>query len=109
MIFVLRIEPGQSAVSGMRSEVEPIWPTGGPSGTLVQVVASAFPAYTEVSVGLGPVSSQFSEVAKGTTDSEGFFSVQVPVEGEAGMSMVFGVAAAGEPGVTSPDLFQITE
>ncbi len=86
-----------------------ISPTSGPSGTLVEVAACGFPAGTEVSVGLGPANSQFSEVAKGTTDAEGFFCVEVPVQGATGMSMVFAVAAEGEPGVISPDLFQITE
>jgi hypothetical protein len=86
-----------------------ISPTSGPSGTLVEVVACGFPAGTEVSVGLGPANSQFSEVAKGTTDAEGLLCVEVPVQGGAGMSMVFAVAAEGEPGVTSPDRFQITE
>ncbi len=71
--------------------------------------ASAFPAHTEVSVRLGPVSSQFGEVAKGTTDAEGFFSVQVLVEGEVGMARVFAVAAEGQPGGISPDLIQVTE
>lgn len=85
-----------------------ISPTSGPSGTLVQVVASAFPAHTEVSVGLGPANSEFSEVARGTTDAEGFFSIQIPVEGEAGMDWVFAVAAEGQPGVVSSDLFHIT-
>jgi hypothetical protein len=87
------MESGQSAVWGTPSEVELIWPTRGPSGILVQVVASAFPAYTEVSIGLGPVSSQFGEVGKGTTDAESSFSVQVLVEGEPGMAWVFAVAA----------------
>ncbi len=86
-----------------------ISPTSGAPGTLVEVVACGFPAGTEVSVGLGPANSEFSEVAKGTTDAEGFFCVEVPVQGGAGMSMVFAVAAEGEPGVISPDLFQITE
>jgi len=86
-----------------------ISPTSGPSGTMVEVVASAFPANAEVSVGLGPANSEFGEVAKGTTDGEGFFSVQVPVEGEAGMDWVFAVAAEGQEGVVSADLFHITD
>lgn len=86
-----------------------ISPTSGPSGTMVEVVASAFPTNTEVSVGLGPANSQFSEVAKGTTDAGGFFSVQVPVEGEAGMDWVFAVAAEGQPAIVSLDLFHITD
>jgi hypothetical protein len=108
MVFVLRIEPGQSAVSGTPAKVEPIWPTSGPSGIPVQVIASAFPANTEVSIGLGPVSSQFGEVAKGTTDAEGLFSVPLPVEGKVGMARVFAVAAEGQLGIISPDLFQAT-
>ncbi|HUW14035.1 MAG TPA: META domain-containing protein [Anaerolineae bacterium] len=83
--------------------------TSGPSGTMVEVVASAFPVHTEVSVGLGPANSEFGEVARGTTDGEGFFSVQVPVEGEVGMEWVFAVAAEGQEGVVSADLFHITD
>jgi heat shock protein HslJ len=86
-----------------------ISPTRGPSGTLVEVVASGFPADAKVSVGLGPANSQFSEVARGTTDPEGCFSVQIPAEGEAGMDWVFAIAVEGHPGLTSPDLFHITE
>ena len=86
-----------------------ISPTSGPSGTLVEVAASGFPADTEVSVGLGPANSQFSEVAKGSTDADGFFSVQVPVEGEAGMEWVFAIAAEGQRGIVCPDLFHITD
>jgi heat shock protein HslJ len=85
-----------------------ISPTRGPSGTMVEVVASAFPANTEVSVGLGPANSEFGEVAKGTTDAEGFFSVQISVQGEPGMEWVFAVAAEGQEGVVSADLFHIT-
>ena len=86
-----------------------ISPTSGPSGTLVQVVASGFPPNTPVSVGVGPVNSQFSEVARGTTDGSGVFTVEVPVQGAPGMALVFAVAAEGQPGVSSPDLFHITE
>jgi TolB protein len=85
-----------------------IWPLRGPSGTLVQVTASGFPPSTPVSVGVGPADSQFGEVAQGRTDAYGAFVVQVPVQGQAGMSLVFAVAAAGQPAVTAPHLFQIT-
>jgi heat shock protein HslJ len=106
---------GETLIYGPLQEGAPsapgvtISPTRGPSGTLVEVVASGFPANTEVSVGLGPANSQFAEVAKGSTDSEGFHSVQVPVEGEAGMDWVFAVAAEGQPAIVSPDLFHITD
>lgn len=85
-----------------------ISPTSGPSGTLVTVVASGFPFNTPVSVGMGPQNSEFSEVARGTTNGNGVFSVQVPVQGAPGMALVFAVAADGQPGVTSPNLFHIT-
>jgi peptidyl-Lys metalloendopeptidase len=51
--------------------------TSGPSGTLVQVVASGFPPHTPVSMGVGPVGWQFSEVAQGTSDANGVFTVYV--------------------------------
>jgi heat shock protein HslJ len=86
-----------------------ISPNRGPSGTSVEVVASGFPAETEISVGLGPANSKFSEVARGATDPEGCFSVQVAVEGEAGMDWVFAVAVEGQPGIASPELFHITD
>ncbi len=85
-----------------------ISPTSGPSGTLVQVVASGFPPNTSVSVGVGPVNSEFSQAAQGTTDANGAFVVQVPAEGAPGMSLVFAVAVEGQPGISAPDLFHIT-
>jgi heat shock protein HslJ len=86
-----------------------ISPTSGPSGTLVQVVADGFPSNTPVSVGVGPANSQFSEVARGTTDTDGVFSVRVPVQGAPGMDLVFAVAAEGQRGVTSAEMFHITD
>ena len=86
-----------------------ISPTGGPSGTLVQVVASGFPPNTPVSVCVGPVNSEFSEVARGTTDANGGFTVHVPVQGAPGMALVFAVATEDQRGVSSPDLFHITD
>ncbi len=85
-----------------------ISPTSGPSRTLVEVVASGFPPNTAVSVGVGPANSQFSEVAQGTTDANGVFIVEVRAEGTPGMDLVFAVSAEGQPGVTSPDLFHVT-
>lgn len=84
-----------------------ISPTSGASGTLVQVVASGFPSNTPVQVGMGPANSGFGQVAEGVTDSNGGFTAQVPVLGEPGMNLVFAVAAGGQPGVLSPDQFQI--
>jgi heat shock protein HslJ len=85
-----------------------ISPTSGPSGSVVLVVASGFPPNTPVSVGLGPVNSQFTEVTQGTSDANGVFIVEVRTEGAPGMDLVFAVSAEGQPGVTSPDLFHIT-
>jgi hypothetical protein len=86
-----------------------ISPTSGPSGTTVQVVATDFLPNTLVSVGVGPANSEFSEAARGTTDANGVFTVEVAVEGGPGMALVFAVAAEVQPGVSSPDLFYITE
>jgi LysM repeat protein len=85
-----------------------ISPTNGPSGTLVQVVASGFPAHTPVTVWVGPENSEFSEVAHGTTDGNGVFTVQVPVHGGAGMTLVFAVSADDQTGAVAPDRFYIT-
>jgi len=99
--------PTQVSVKASQSAVA-ISPTSGPSGTLVQVVASGFPPNTFVSVGVGPVNSEFGQAAQGTTDANGVFAVQVPVEGAPGMSLVFAVAVEGQPGISSPELFYIT-
>lgn len=100
--------PTQVAVEAPEPAVT-ISPTSGPSGTLIQVVASGFPPNTSVSVGVGPVASEFSEVARGKTNANGIFTMQVPVQGGPGMDLVFAVAAEGQPGVSSPDLFHITD
>jgi hypothetical protein len=84
-----------------------ISPNNGPSGTLVQVVASGFPSNAPVSVALGLVNSVFSQVAQGVTDANGGFTAQVTVEGVPGMSLVFAVVPEGQPGVLSRDQFQI--
>ena len=86
-----------------------ISPANGQAGTLVQVVASGFMPNTLVSVAMGPVNSGFSEVAQGTTDSNGTFVAQIPVQGEPGMELVFAVAAEGQPGIPSASNFQIME
>jgi hypothetical protein len=84
-----------------------ISPTSGASGTLVHVVASGFPSNTPVWVGLGPVNSEFGQVAQGVTDSNGSFTAQVPALGEPGTNLVFAAMAEGQPGVLSPDQFQV--
>ena len=86
-----------------------ISPTNGQAGTFVQVTASGFMPNTPVSVGMGPVNAEFVEVAQGVTDANGFFVTQVPAQGEAGMDLVFAVAASGQPGIQSPNYFHIIE
>ena len=84
-----------------------ISPSSGPSGALVQVTASGFPENVPVWIALGPVNSEFSQVAQGVTDANGGFTTQVPVTGEPGMSHVFAVAVEGQSGVLAPDQFQV--
>jgi LysM repeat protein len=86
-----------------------ISPTSGPSGTLVRVVASGFAANTRISVGMGPQNSQYTEVAQGITNANGHFSADVPVLGASGMALVFAVVAEDQPGVTSAEVFHITD
>lgn len=84
-----------------------ISPTSGPAGTLVQVIASSFPPNSPVSVTLGPINSEFGQVAQGVTDANGVFLAQVPVIGESGMNLVFAIVPEGQPGVLAPDQFQV--
>jgi len=86
-----------------------ISPTSGQAGTIVQITANGFMPNTSVSVAMGPVNSGFSEVARGTTDSNGVFVVQVPVQGDSGMDLVFAVAAEGQPGISSAENFHIMD
>ena len=86
-----------------------ISPLGGPSGTLVQVVASGFPPYAPVSVGVGPENSEFGEIARGTTDANGAFGTQVSVQGAPDTNLIFAVSVEGQSGISSPDLFHITD
>jgi LysM repeat protein len=97
--------PGHDSVPGHPTVA--ISPTSGPSGSVVEVAARGFPSHTSMSVGLGPQNSEFGEVARGTTDSNGRFTAEVSVEGAAGMNWVFG-ANAGDAHATSVP-FQITE
>jgi len=83
-----------------------ISPSNGPSGTLVQVIATGFPANALITIGLGPANSQFTEAARGTTDAAGRFVAQVRVQGETGMNWVFG-ANAGRV-VANSTFFRIT-
>ncbi|MBC8335067.1 MAG: hypothetical protein ISR59_00485 [Anaerolineales bacterium] len=96
------------AVDGSNPAVT-ISPSSGPSGTLVQVVASGFLPNSQVLVGLGPVNSEYGQVAQGFTNGNGDFNVQVPARGEVGLELVFAVAVQGQPGVLAPLHFYITE
>jgi TolB protein len=115
LVFAVRAEgrPGVFApdmfhITAVQEPRVTILPQSGPSGTLVQVMASGFSPNTPVTVGVGPANSQFGQVAQGTTDVHGGFVAQVPVEGAPGMRFVFAVAAAGQPGVTAPEQFHVT-
>ncbi|MFC2065411.1 hypothetical protein ACFLXB_09990 [Chloroflexota bacterium] len=84
-----------------------IFPTGGVTGTVVQVTASGFPANKPATVGVGPAYSEYSLAAEGMTDANGFFSVQVPVIGGPGMTLIFAVSVDGQPGINATDQFQV--
>ncbi|HSG45251.1 MAG TPA: hypothetical protein VLA72_19060 [Anaerolineales bacterium] len=86
-----------------------IAPTSGQTGTLVQVIANGFLPNTPVSVGMGPVNSEYVLVAQGITDANGHFIAQVPVQGAPGMDFVFSVAHDGQAGKTSNDQFHILD
>jgi TolB protein len=103
------LAPEQFQVVGVTgtNPVVNIAPTSGPSGTLVYVTATGFPANAPVRVALGPVNSEFSQVAQGVTDANGVFLAQVPAQGEPGMNLVFAVMPEGQPGVLSPEQFQV--
>jgi len=58
---------------------------------------------------MGPANSEFVQVAQGTTDFDGSFTAQVPVQGSAGMDLVIAVAQEGQPSVLSSDQFHILE
>ena len=92
--------PGQDPVPG--TAILSISPASGPSGTLVWVNASGLPAYTAVSIGLGPQNSEFSQVAQGTTDGYGRYSVQVPVHGGVGTKWIFGISAGDAHAMSAP-------
>jgi len=99
------IIPSYTPIPGRQPAVT-ISPTSGPSGTLVQVVATGFLPNAPLTVGLGPVNSEFTEVARGNADGNGRYTVQVPVEGSVGMQWVFGVTTEGEHAMSAP--FTIT-
>ena len=102
---VLSTEPFQILNSSQPQVV--IYPAGGVSGTMVQVIASGFPANKPAIIGLGPANSGFGTVAEGTTDSNGFFSAQVPVVGEPGTRWVFSVSVDSQPGINANETFQV--
>jgi hypothetical protein len=86
-----------------------ISPQSGPSGTIVEVVASGFPAHAEVSVGMGPEYSEFSEVARGTASADGVYVAHVEVWAGPGTTLVFAASANGQRGAQSPNRFYVTE
>ena len=83
-------------------------PLSGPSGTMVQVIASGFPPNAPATIWIGPANSEFGEVGSGTTDANGALTIGVPAQGAPGMSLVFAVSVEGQAGVSSPDQFHIT-
>jgi len=85
-----------------------IFPTSGEAGTLVEIVASGFPPNSPVSVGMGPANAGFGQVAQGITDANGTFIAHIPAQGGDGMSLVFAIAAEGQPSILSSNQFQIT-
>jgi LysM repeat protein len=105
-----RILVGQRLVMPGQDNGHPtlaVMPTSGPSGTMVEITADGFPCYMSISLGRGPQNSEFvGEVARGTTDANGRFTVQVPVQGGAGMSWVFGANAGDAHAISVP--FHIT-
>ena len=106
----LSIAPADAAESN--AEITPsvlTSPLSGPAGTIVEVVASGFPAFAHVSVDAGQGNSEFVQVAAGTADADGFFIAEVKAQGAPGMALVFAVSAEGQPGVLCPDRFRITE
>ena len=104
---ILSSEQFQIVSANVSNPTVRISPTSGASGTLVQVVASGFPSNTPVQVGMGPANSEFGQVAQGATDSNGGFRAQVSALGEPGMNLIFAVVSEGQPGILSPDQFQI--
>lgn len=118
------IEPMTEEISTLPTEVVPvilptepvvyapqvaIAPTSGQSGTLIQVIASGFLPNLPVSVGMGPINSEFVQIAQGVTDSSGSFVANVPIQGAPGMDFVIAVAHEGQSGTIAPDLFHILE
>ena len=84
-----------------------IVPANGESGTPVQVVASGFPPNTSISVGMGPINSELSQVMQGNTDTSGVFIANVLAQGEIGMRLVFAVIVNDQPEIFASGQFQI--
>jgi hypothetical protein len=60
-----------------------ISPTSGPPGTEVQVVATGFPAETEIEIGLGRQDSEYDAVTTAQTDAEGVLTARLAIPGFA--------------------------
>ena len=86
-----------------------IAPTSGQSGTLVQVVANGFLPNMPVSVGMGPANSEFTQVLQGSTDANGSFVGNFPIQGGSGMDILIAVAHDGQPGTLAGDVFHIID
>ena len=84
-------------------------PLSGPSGTLVQVIASGLPSNTPVTIWMGLENSSFQEAARGTTGANGLFSAQIPVQGTPGTNFTFAVGVDGQTGFASSTIFQVTD
>jgi hypothetical protein len=50
-----------------------------------------------------------SGVTQPVPDTNGAFTIKVPAQGAPGMNLVFAVSVEGQPGVSSPDQFHITD
>lgn len=115
LVFAVAAEgqPGILSTSNFHIEetsqpVVHISPTSGETGTLVQVVVSGFSPNTHVTIGMGPANAGIGLVAEGITDANGVFITKVTAQGSLGMQLVFAVSAENQPGVFSPEQFQIT-
>ena len=86
-----------------------IAPTSGGAGTLVQVLASGFIPNTPVAIAMGPQNSELFQVAQGTTDANGSFTIQIPAQGAPGMDLMIAISQNGQPGVFASEPFHIQE
>lgn len=101
--------PGKSAYNPGAAALL-LSPTRGSSGTQVQVTARGFPPNATITVGIGPEYSEFTQVARGTTDASGTFTTRVRIQGQAGTTWIVGAhtaAGGGYPEANATARFQI--